>query len=148
MQNIDLATIGFTKTSAAKFFDRLKTASVKTVIDVRLHNTSQLAGFAKANDLAFFLKQICGAEYVHEPLLAPTDDILKALKRDKGDWRVYETSFMQLMSQRKIETRIKSELLQGGCLLCSEDKPHFCHRRLVCEYLNDKWDGALRVRHL
>lgn len=148
MGGIILATIGFTKTSAASFFDRLKNAGVKKMIDVRLHNTSQLAGFAKADDLAYFLKEICGAEYIHEPLLAPTDDILKAFKRDKGDWAIYENSFMRLMEQRKIENRLTPELFQGGCLLCSEDKPHHCHRRLVCEYLNTKWNGALNVRHL
>lgn len=148
MSGVDLTTIGFTKTTAAKFFDRLKSASVKKVIDVRLHNTSQLAGFAKADDLAFFVKTICGAQYVHQPLLAPTDDILKAFKRDKGDWGIYENSFMRLMAQRKIEDRFKPEMFEGGCLLCSEDKPHHCHRRLVCEYLNSKWDGTLKVRHL
>lgn len=148
MERINLSTIGFTKTSAARFFDRLKVANVRTLIDVRLHNTSQLAGFAKADDLAFFAKHLCGARYVHEPLLAPTDDILKAFKRDKGDWRPYEKSFMQLMSNRKIESKIQPELLQDGCLLCSEDKPHYCHRRLVCEYLNSKWDNAITVRHL
>lgn len=148
MTGINLATIGFTKTTAAGFFDRVKSAGVRKVIDVRLHNTSQLAGFAKADDLAYFLKEICGAQYLHQPLLAPTDDILKAFKRDKGDWSIYENSFMQLMEQRKIEDRFKPEMFEGGCLLCSEDKPHHCHRRLVCDYLNNKWDGALKVRHL
>lgn len=148
MNQVDVATIGFTKTTAERFFDRIKRAGVKTVVDVRLHNTSQLAGFAKADDLAYFLKQICGVEYVHRPLLAPTDDILKAYKRDKGDWRVYERLFMNLMEQRRIETMLQPEMFEGACLLCSEDKPHHCHRRLVCEYLNTRWDGALRVRHL
>ncbi|MCF6115129.1 MULTISPECIES: DUF488 family protein [Mesorhizobium] len=145
---VELATIGFTKTTAANFFDRLKKASVKKIIDVRLHNTSQLAGFAKADDLAYFLKEICGVQYVHQPILAPTDDLLKAYKRDKGDWGIYERSFLCLMEERRIEIRLKPELFSSGCLLCSEDKPHHCHRRLVCEYLNSKWDGALKVRHL
>lgn len=145
---VELATIGFTKTTAANFFVRLKNANVKKVIDVRLHNTSQLAGFAKADDLAYFLKEICGAQYTHQPLLAPTDDILKAFKRDKGDWRIYEHSFLRLMEERRIETRLKPDMFVGGCLLCSEDKPHNCHRKLVCDYLNAKWDGTLKVRHL
>lgn len=148
MSKVDLATIGFTKSTAERFFDRLKNAGVKKVIDVRLHNTSQLAGFAKADDLAFFLKEICGAQYTHQPLLAPTDDILKAFKRDKGDWNIYEHSFMRLMEQRKIENRLEPDMFQGGCLLCSEDKPHHCHRRLVCEYLNNRWNGTLKIRHL
>lgn len=144
----DVCTIGFTRTTARGFFERLKAAQVRAVIDVRLHNTSQLAGFAKADDLAFFLGEIGGMVYRHEPLLAPSDDILKAFKRDKGDWRLYETRFLSLMAERKIETRLKPDLFEGACLLCSEAAPHHCHRRLVCEYLNRKWDGRLRVRHL
>lgn len=144
----DVCTIGFTQTTARAFFERLKAAQVRAVIDVRLHNTSQLAGFAKADDLAFFLGEIGGMVYRHEPLLAPSDDILKAFKRDKGDWRLYETRFLSLMAERKIEARLKPDLFEGACLLCSEAAPHHCHRRLVCEYLNRKWDGRLRVRHL
>jgi uncharacterized protein (DUF488 family) len=144
----DVCTIGFTQTTARGFFERLKAAQVRAVIDVRLHNTSQLAGFAKADDLAFFLGEIGGMTYRHEPLLAPSDDILKAFKRDKGDWRVYETRFLDLMAERKIEARLRPDLFEGACLLCSEAAPHHCHRRLVCEYLNRKWDGRLRVRHL
>jgi uncharacterized protein (DUF488 family) len=145
---IELVTIGFTKTTASGFFDRIRRSNVKKVIDVRLHNTSQLAAFAKADDLAYFLKEICKVEYVHLPLLAPTDDILKAFKRDKGDWNIYQKSFLTLMEERRIEQRLKPEMFEGGCLLCSEATPHYCHRRLVCEYLNDKWDGALKVHHL
>lgn len=144
----DVATIGFTQTTAKGFFERLRAAGVRAVIDVRLHNTSQLAGFAKADDLAFFLGEIGGVTYRHEPLLAPSDDILKAFKRDKGDWRVFETSFLALMAERRIEARLKPEQFDGACLLCSEATPHHCHRRLVCEYLNREWDGRLQVRHL
>ena len=148
MRKASVATIGFTQTSAERFFDRLLSAGVKKVVDVRLHNTSQLAGFAKADDLAYFLNRIGGIAYVHEPLLAPTDAMFKVYKKDKGEWAAYETRFLDLMAERQIENRLKPELLDGACLLCSEAKPHHCHRRLVCEYLNDKWDGALTVRHL
>ena len=148
MAKASVATIGFTQTSAERFFDRLLSAGVKKVVDVRLHNTSQLAGFAKADDLAYFLNRIGGIAYVHEPLLAPTDAMFKAYKKDKGEWATYETCFLDLMAERGIEHRLEPELLDGACLLCSEAKPHHCHRRLVCEYLNDKWDGALTVRHL
>jgi uncharacterized protein (DUF488 family) len=143
-----VSTIGFTKTTAEGFFDRLLKAGVKKVVDVRLHNTSQLAGFAKADDLAYFLKKIGGIQYVHQPLLAPTDLMLKAYKKEKGDWRAYEERFLGLMAERQIENRFKADMFDGACLLCSEDKPHHCHRRLVCEYLNKKWDGALEVHHL
>jgi Protein of unknown function, DUF488 len=106
------------------------------------------AGFAKADDLAFFLRRIGDIDYVHEPLLAPTDQILKAYKKEKGDWRAYEKQFLRLMSDRQIENRFTPERLDGACLLCSEATPHQCHRRLVCEYLNEKWPGMLEVRHL
>ena len=148
MRKVDVSTIGFTKTTAERFFDRIRTAQVRNVMDVRLHNTSQLAGFAKSEDLAFFLKNLCGAEYSHKPILAPTDDMLKAYKKDKGDWRVYENSFLSLMSGRRIEERFKPEVFDQACLLCSEDKPHHCHRRLVVEYLNSKWGSVLSVKHL
>lgn len=148
MNQVDVTTIGFTKSNAENFFERLLKAGVKKVVDVRLHNTSQLAGFAKAEDLAYFLKKIGDIQYVHQPLLAPTDNILKAYKKDKGDWGVYQGRFLQLMEERKIEQRLKPEMLEGACLLCSEATPHHCHRRLVCEYLNDKWGSPLKVRHL
>lgn len=143
-----VSTIGFTKTTAEDFFERLLKAGVKRLVDVRLHNTSQLAGFAKADDLAYFLKKIGGIQYVHQPLLAPTDTMLKAFKKEKGDWGLYEERFLTLMSERKIEERFKPDAFDNACLLCSEATPHHCHRRLVCEYLNDKWGGALAVRHL
>lgn len=145
---VNVSTIGFTQSTAERFFDRLEKAGVKTVIDVRLHNTSQLAAFAKADDLSFFLQRINNIRYVHQPLLAPTDVMLKTYKKEKGDWNTYEGRFLELMEERKIEHRLKPELFEGACLLCSEALPHHCHRRLVCEYLNDKWNGALSVRHL
>lgn len=148
MNQSRVLTIGFTKTTAQNFFERLGASGVKTIIDVRLHNTSQLAGFAKADDLSYFLKKIAGIGYVHQPLLAPTDTMLKQYKKEKGDWTVYEKRFLDLMEQRKIETHLKPEMLDGACLLCSEDKPHHCHRRLVVEYLNDKWKNALSIKHL
>jgi uncharacterized protein (DUF488 family) len=148
MAQVNVVTIGFTKSNAEHFFERLLTAGVKKLIDVRLHNTSQLAGFAKADDLAYFLKKIGGIEYVHQPMLAPTDSMLKVYKKEKGDWDVYQGRFLQLMEERKIEQRLKPEMLEGACLLCSEATPHNCHRRLVCDYLNDKWNGLLSVKHV
>ena len=143
-----VSTIGFTKTTAEGFFERLLKSGVKKVIDVRLHNTSQLAGFAKSDDLAYFLEKIGGIQYLHQPLLAPTDVILRAYKNEKGDWNAYESRFLALMAERQIEKRLKPELLDGACLLCSEATPHHCHRRLVCDYLNEKWGGPLTVHHL
>lgn len=148
MSDVDVFTIGFTKSNAERFFERLLKAGVRKIVDVRLHNTSQLAGFAKAEDLAYFLKKIGSIQYVHQPLLAPTDNILKAYKKDKGDWGVYQGRFLDLMAERKIEQRLKPDMFEAACLLCSEATPHQCHRRLVCEYLNQKWDQKLSVRHL
>lgn len=148
MEEIDVSTIGFTKTTASRFFERLRKSSVKKVFDVRLHNTSQLAGFAKADDLSYFLRELCGAEYVHQPLLAPTDEILREFKKEKGDWSIYQNKFLNLMAERQIERRLSPSDFDGACLLCSEHVPHHCHRRLVCEYLNECWDGALKVKHL
>lgn len=141
-----LFTIGFTKTSAEKFFSRLSRARVKKLVDVRLNNVSQLSGFAKKDDLRFFAKTICHAEYEHIPELAPTQDMLDEYKKSKGSWNVYAEKFLNLMARRKIET-IDRYRLEGGCLLCSEDKPHHCHRRLIAEYLKGKW-GNVEIEHL
>jgi uncharacterized protein (DUF488 family) len=123
-------------------------AQVKTLIDVRLNNISQLAGFAKKDDLRFFLKELCGSEYVHLPELAPTKDILNAYKKGDMTWQIYEDKFINLMSKRNIEKSIRPALLDQGCLLCSEHEPHLCHRRLVVEYLNEHTNLNLEVKHL
>ncbi len=142
-------SIGFTKTTAENFFDRLRDANVKTIIDVRLNNTSQLAGFAKSVDLKYFAKKLCSAGYVHLPELAPTKEIRTSYnsqkKKDKA-WLEYEEKFHRLMIERKIEDLDRS-IFDEGCLLCSEDTPHKCHRRLVAEYLNEKW-GNVEIVHL
>lgn len=140
-------TIGFTKTSAESFFLRLQKAGVKKVLDVRLNNVSQLAGFAKSDDLRYFLKALCGIEYTHLTELAPTKEMLDAYKKKKGQWTDYEKQFLELMKNRRIEETIPRETIDGACLLCSEDKPHNCHRRLVAEYLKSKW-GNLNIVHL
>ena len=148
MRDISVSTIGVTKTTAENFFGRLKRAGVKRVVDVRLHNTSQLSGFAKAGDLEFFLKKIVDIGYVHEPLLAPTEAILAEYQKKRWDWPKYESAFRLLMERRGIEEKIDPQSLEGACFLCSEDKPHRCHRRVVCEYLNQKWNGLMTVTHL
>ena len=146
---MEVYTIGFTKKGAEQFFGILRKAGIKRLLDVRLNNSSQLAGFAKKEDLAFFLKEICGAEYVHEPLLAPTQEILDDFKKNKGKWSDYEPAFLALMHERKIEDKIDPQLFKTPTvLLCSEDTPGHCHRRLVLEYLNEKWGNTMNVIHL
>lgn len=142
-----LFTVGFTKKSAEVFFTKLRRSGAKRVVDVRLNNVSQLAGFAKRNDLQFFLREICHMDYVHVPELAPTQEILDEYKKNKGDWSIYEQKFLALMRKREIEKRIDPTVVADGCLLCSEDKPHHCHRRLVVEYLKEHW-GDVEVAHI
>jgi uncharacterized protein (DUF488 family) len=146
-KTINLFTIGFTQKSAQKFFDTLKQAGVKRVIDTRLNNVSQLAGFAKKTDLEYFLRVIDGIDYVHLLDLAPTQDILDEYKKKKGEWDIYEQKFKQLISSRKVEIKVSPDMMNNACLLCSEAKPHNCHRRLVAEYLKEKW-GNINVCHL
>lgn len=145
---VHVCTIGFTKTTASNFFGRLKTAGVTSVIDVRLNNTSQLSGFAKSDDLTYFLEEIAGIKYRHIPLLAPDKELLSSYRKGSTSWLAYESEFLKLMKSRRIEERVSPSMFERSCLLCSEDKPHHCHRRLVCEYLNSHWQGQLRVRHL
>jgi uncharacterized protein (DUF488 family) len=140
-------TIGFTKKSAETFFTRLINAGVRRLVDVRLNNVSQLAGFTKRDDLRYFTRAICNIEYVHLPDLAPTKDILDTYKKHKGEWTSYEEKFLNLMRIRRIEEKTSPKMLDGACLLCSEEKPHHCHRRLVAEYLKEKW-GNVEIEHI
>ena len=140
-------TIGFTKKSACTFFTTLRESGTLRVVDVRLNNVSQLAGFAKKDDLQFFLREISHMDYVHLPILAPTAKILDTYKKKKGEWSAYERDFLALMKFRDIKNNIPREQIADGCLLCSEEKPHHCHRRLVAEYLREKWTD-LEIVHI
>ena len=145
---IELFTIGFTGTSAANFFGRLKRAKIERLIDVRLNNVSQLAGFAKKNDLAFFLRELCDADYVHELLLAPRDEDLKAVRGNKLSWDEYEQRYAALLRERRVESTLDRKLYdRRAVLLCSEAKPAHCHRRIAAEYLRDAW-GGVTITHL
>jgi uncharacterized protein (DUF488 family) len=140
-------TIGFTRKSAEQFFASLRAAGVRRVIDTRLYNTSQLSGFAKQEDLRYFLEKIISIEYHHEPLLAPTADILDDYKKKTISWGQYEEAYVALMQRRQIESHLSHEDLSGSCLLCSEADPHHCHRRLAAEYLCDRW-GDIQIDHI
>ena len=142
-----LSTIGFTKKTAQRFFELLKSSGAQRIVDVRLNNQSQLAGFAKRNDLAWLAREICGMDYIHIPDLAPTKELFNDFRQGKIQWEEYEPRFRDLMTTRKIESTVSKEMVSDGCLLCSEDQPHFCHRRLVAEYLNEKW-GGVEINHL
>jgi uncharacterized protein (DUF488 family) len=142
-----LFTIGFTKKTAEEFFLKLRKSQVKCVLDVRLNNTSQLSGFAKQKDLEYFLKEIAGIGYVHLPQLCPTGEILEAYKKHKLSWQEYEEQFLSLLKQRHVENTLSIELIDYGCLLCSEEKPDHCHRRLVGQYLARMLNN-LKIEHL
>jgi uncharacterized protein (DUF488 family) len=146
---VEIFTIGFTRTTAENFFQRLKMHRIERLLDVRLSNRSQLSGFAKRDDLSYFLRELAGAEYEHAPLLAPTQEILDAFKK-KGamPWAEYEDRFLALMRERQIEEVLRpADFEQRTVLLCSEDTPEHCHRRLVVEYLAEHWP-RLRIVHL
>ena len=138
-----LFTIGFTKKSAEEFFTQLQNAGVTRIVDIRLNNTSQLAGFTKARDLKYFLKEICNIEYIHKPEFAPTKSILDAYKKKEIDWEEYERQFRELITARQIENLVTREQIDNACFLCSESTPEKCHRRLVAQYLQDHWNDDL-----
>lgn len=142
-----LFTLGFTKKSAEEFFGRLKRSGASRLVDIRLNNVSQLAGFTKKDDLRFFTQAICGIPYVHHPILAPTQATLDGYKKGKGGWEAYERQFLALMAERQVERKLSRNELEGACLLCSEDRPDHCHRRLVAEYLKRLW-GEVEIVHL
>jgi uncharacterized protein (DUF488 family) len=143
---MEICTIGFTQTTAEHFFKRLAGAEIERLLDVRLNNSSQLAGFAKAKDLPYFLRELVGATYEHEPLLAPTQDLLDAYKKRKGEWASYEIDFLGLMDRRRIdEVLSRDDFEQRTALLCSEATAEHCHRRLVGEFLAKRWPDVHAV---
>ena len=145
---MEIYSIGFTQKSASQFFGALKAHGIERLLDVRLNNTSQLAAFAKQADLAYFLREICSAAYEHEPLLAPTQEMLDAYKKHKGGWEAYEDAFLALMRARNIESALdKGSFARRTVLLCSEPTAEHCHRRLVLEYLQKHWEGV-EIHHL
>ena len=147
MAPITIFTIGFSRKSAAEFFPLLEKAGVRRVLDIRLNNTSQLAGFAKHPNLAFFFHRILGIEGTHSPEMAPSKEILDAYKKHRIDWQEYERQFKALLASRRIEEVFSPDLLNKSCLLCTEPQADRCHRRLVAEYLQAKW-GDVKVVHL
>ena len=143
---MEIYTIGFTQTTAEHFFGRLATAGIRHLLDVRLNNSSQLAGFAKARDLPYFLERLVGTTYRHEPLLAPTQELLDYYKKHRGDWATYESRFLELMASRGIEVTFSpADFDTPTALLCSEATAERCHRRLVCDYLGRRWPDVHAV---
>lgn len=143
-----ICTIGFSKKSLRKFVSLLQEAGVTKLIDTRLNNTSQLAGFAKKNDLAYIL-ELVGIDYEHEPALAPTEEILKGYKGKEITWESYEESYVRLLEDRDALAIVTKQMLgERICFLCSEEKPNNCHRRLLAEFIQSKKETEVVIQHL
>jgi uncharacterized protein (DUF488 family) len=144
---IQLYTIGFTGKSAESFFNLLKKNKVQHLVDTRINNTSQLSGFAKAADLAYFAKTVCNTDYTHKIDFAPTKDLLSDYRSKKLTWSQYEIEYLNLLDRRKIADTLHAEQLHQNCLLCSEHTPDKCHRRLLAEYFQQRF-GQIEIIHL
>lgn len=144
----NLFTIGFTQKSAKQFFGLLSTKGVSKLLDTRLNNTGQLAGFSKRDDLEYFCRSILNIDYVHWEESAPEERMLSAYKKKELGWDEYAKEYLALLERRKVEMHMSLVAAGGACLLCSEAKPHHCHRSILAEYLNRKSGGALRIQHL
>lgn len=146
---MEIYTAGFAEWSAEQFFGSLIDHRITRLVDVRLKPSSQLAGFAKQRDIKFFLKSICGADYIHELLLAPTAEILDAYRQKKLSWSEYEVEYLNLLRERKVESKLDPDLFSGRpVLLCSEHHPDMCHRRIAVEYLQNTWGSIEDIVHI
>ena len=145
---ITLFTIGFTKKSAEQFFELLKSNHVKQLVDVRISNGSQLAGFAKGKDLSYFIKQICGIEYKHITDFAPTKELLDRWHKGAVTWPQYIEDYTAMLKQRAIIKKYGVKQFDGSCFLCSEETPEMCHRRLLAEYLKERSSEEVKIVHL
>ena len=141
-----LFTIGFTKTTAESFFERLTSAGVERVVDVRISNASQLAGFAKRADIEYFLQTIAGIGYEHRLDLAPSEEMFKRYRKTK-DWDSLAAAYTALLEERNVESILEPAAFEGACLLCSEHEPSMCHRRLAAEHLAGAWPDV-EIVHL
>ena len=144
---IKLFTIGFTKKNAEYFFETLKKNGVKKIVDVRLNNSSQLAGFAKGSDLAYFAKSIANIDYVHILDFAPTKELLSDYQNKKTDWITYQKIYRNILEKRNIASRYKISDFDKSCFLCSEHTPEQCHRRLLVEYFKEN-NPDIQIVHL
>ena len=145
---ITLYTIGFTKKSAEQFFNLLKNNNVKQLVDVRISNSSQLAGFAKGKDLEFFVKEICHIPYRHITDFAPSKELLDLWHKQEVTWEEYEKTYIQLLKERNVLRDYGVKSFDGSCFLCSEDTPEQCHRRLLAEYLQKHSKEKVTIVHL
>jgi uncharacterized protein (DUF488 family) len=143
---LEIYTIGFTKKTAEQFFESLKSHGIRRLIDVRLNNVSQLAGYTKKDDLSYFLRKLGEIDYVHNLSLAPTADMLKDYRAKRISWSEYEARFVSLLKERSVEQTLSKSLFDDPCvLLCSEPTQQRCHRRLIVEYLDSEWGNIASI---
>lgn len=140
-------TIGFSKKDAKTFFELLEKNEVKTLVDVRLNNKSQLAGFTKVRDFPYFLTKLCSSDYRHEEIFAPTKNLLNGYKNEDISWKQYEKIYNSLLDKREILENINIKEFENSCFLCSEFSAENCHRRLAVEYLK-KYFSNIEIVHL
>ena len=141
-------TIGFTKKTAQEFFEKLQSADAQYLLDTRLNNKSQLAGFTKKGNIEYFIEKLTKMNYLEFPILAPSSEILKQYRND-GDWAVYEVKYNQMLVERQVAQAIDSSMFaDGAVLLCSEPTSEKCHRRLAAEYLQKEVFGKSSIIHL
>lgn len=144
---IKLYTIGFTKKTANQFFELLIKHQVSKLVDIRINNVSQLAGFAKGTDLEYFVNQILKIPYIHIKDFAPTKELLKDYQGGKINWLEYQKIYNQLIEKRNIILKYNINQFNNACFLCSEELPNECHRRLLVEYFKEKI-GDIEIVHL
>ena len=145
---ITLYTIGFTKKSAEHFFNLLRDNNVKQLVDVRINNSSQLAGFAKGKDLEFFFFFFCHIPYQHVDDFAPTKELLDKWHKEEVTWEEYVEIYVNLLKTRDVIRKYGVKAFDGSCFLCSEDTPEQCHRRLLAEYLQAHSKEKVTIVHL
>lgn len=145
---ITLYTIGFTKKSAEHFFNLLRDNNVKQLVDVRISNNSQLAGFAKGKDLEFFVNEICHIPYKHITDFAPSKELLDQWHKQEVSWDEYQTIYTGMLKERNILRKYGVKCFDGSCFLCSEDTPEQCHRRLLAEYMEKNCKEQVKIIHL
>lgn len=147
-EKYSLYTIGFTQKSAEYFFGLLRKNAIKKLIDTRLNNTGQLAGFSKRDDLKYFCREILSVNYIHWQESAPEESMLSAYKKKEINWADYASEYLAMLERRKVESGLSLVADGNACLLCSEAKPHHCHRSILADYLNRKSGSAITVQHL
>ena len=145
---MNLFTIGFTQKSAKQFFNLIKSNNIDMLVDIRLNNKSQLAGFTKGDDLQYFLGEICNCKYQHCVEYAPTKELLDDYKKKKISWDDYVATYIPLITKRNGIAKFidRFDKYNNVCLLCSEAEPKQCHRRLLAELIEKQL--SISTKHI